>query len=100
MSMMMVDMKRHQQMGEILQILLQEGLTSDQIEAKLKFPINRRTLQRRLKELKENHLLVTKGDARSVRYLRLHEGNFARFRIRPSEFSNWKHNWGSDSIRK
>jgi len=25
--------------------------------------------------------------------LSLHEGNFARYRVRPSEFENWRENW-------
>ncbi|MBT2620630.1 Fic family protein [Chryseobacterium sp. ISL-6] len=68
-------MTRHQQIDAILQILTQEGLSIEQIEDHLNFPIERRTLQRRLKELKENHLLLTKGDARSIRYFSIEKAD-------------------------
>ena len=43
-------------------------MSIEQIEENLNFSIERRTLQRRLKELKESNRLLTKGEARSTRY--------------------------------
>lgn len=61
-------MKKQQQIEAILELLQEEGLSIEQIEENLNFSIERRTLQRRLKELKESNRLLTKGEARSTRY--------------------------------
>ena len=61
--------KQQQQIEAILELLQEEGLSIEQIEENLNFSIERRTLQRRLKELKESNRLLTKGEARSTRYL-------------------------------
>ena len=61
-------MKNQQQIEAILELLQEEGLSIEQIEENLNFSIERRTLQRRLKELKESNRLLTKGEARSTRY--------------------------------
>ena len=61
-------MKKQQQIEAILELLQEEGLSIEQIEENLNFSIERRTLQRRLKELKESNRLLTKGKARSTRY--------------------------------
>lgn len=60
--------KQQQQIEAILELLQEEGLSIEQIEENLNFSIERRTLQRRLKELKESNRLLTKGEARSTRY--------------------------------
>ena len=61
-------MKKQQQIEAILELLQEKGLSIEQIEENLNFSIERRTLQRRLKELKESNRLLTKGEARSTRY--------------------------------
>jgi len=61
-------MKKQQQIEAILELLQEQGLSIEQIEENLNFSIERRTLQRRLKELKESNRLLTKGEARSTRY--------------------------------
>ncbi len=61
-------MKKQQQIEAIIEHLQEEGLSIEQIEENLNFSIERRTLQRRLKELKESNRLLTKGEARSTRY--------------------------------
>lgn len=60
--------KQQQQIEAILELLQEKGLSIEQIEENLNFSIERRTLQRRLKELKESNRLLTKGEARSTRY--------------------------------
>ena len=60
--------KQQQQIEAILELLQEEGLSIEQIEENLNFSIERRTPQRRLKELKESNRLLTKGEARSTRY--------------------------------
>ena len=47
-------MKKQQQIEAILELLQEKGLSIEQIEENLNFSIERRTLQRRLKELKES----------------------------------------------
>ena len=47
--------KQQQQIEAILELLQEEGLSIEQIEENLNFSIERRTLQRRLKELKESN---------------------------------------------
>ena len=61
-------MNKQEQIEAILEILPEEGISLDQVEERLKFTIEKRTLQRRLKELKEKNLLLVRGETRSTRY--------------------------------
>jgi hypothetical protein len=100
-----------------------EGCSIEDIENELEFSIDRRTLQRRLKELIETGIVASFGKGRAIKYklvkneenvipasqlteqiellplskqgkeiqlISLHEGNFARYSVTPSQFRNWQ----------
>ncbi|MGS2738935.1 Fic family protein [Sinomicrobium sp. M5D2P17] len=61
-------MKKERQTNAILAILTKDGLSIDGILTRLDFPIEKRTLQRRLKELKDRNQIIISGEARARRY--------------------------------
>lgn len=61
-----VDKKK--QIETILSLLAEGSWSIEQISDRLGFAIERRTLQRRLKELKEDNRIAVSGDARATRY--------------------------------
>ncbi|WP_380907282.1 hypothetical protein [Sphingobacterium chuzhouense] len=61
-------MNKKKQIETILTLLAGGSLSIEQISDRLGFTIERRTLQRRLKELKEDNRIAVSGDARATRY--------------------------------
>lgn len=61
-------MKKEQQTEVILGLLTENGLSIEEIMDRLGFPIEKRTLQRRLRELKQNNQIIVSGESRATRY--------------------------------
>lgn len=61
-------MTKKRQIEAILSLLTESSLSIEQITDQLDFSIERRTLQRRLRELKENDLVTVSGEGRATRY--------------------------------
>lgn len=61
-------MEKKKQIETILSLLAEGSLSIDQISDGLGFAIERRTLQRRLKELQEDNRITVSGNARATRY--------------------------------
>lgn len=62
-------MKKQKQLETILGLLSEGSLSIEKILDGLGFPIERRTLQRRLKELQQDELIKSSGYARATRYV-------------------------------
>lgn len=61
-------MEKKKQTETIFSLLAGGSLSIDQISDGLGFAIERRTLQRRLKELQEDNRITVSGNARATRY--------------------------------
>lgn len=61
-------MEKQQQIETILSLLTEGTLSIEQISDGMGFAIERRTLQRRLKELQEDNRIFVSGNARATRY--------------------------------
>jgi len=61
-------MNATEQLDIIVQSLDEDGLSIDQLMARLPFQIERRTLQRRLKKLADDHRVIITGGSRSTKY--------------------------------
>ncbi|SFW20362.1 hypothetical protein SAMN02927921_00530 [Sinomicrobium oceani] len=61
-------MKKERQTNAILALLTKDGLSIDEILTRLDFPIEKRTLQRGLKDLKDSNQILVSGEARARRY--------------------------------
>lgn len=61
-------MKKERQTNAILTLLNKDGLSVNEILTRLDFPIEKRTLQRRLKDLNDSNQILVLGEARARRY--------------------------------
>ena len=85
---------------DILKIVAQysEGVAVDSIHTRLAKPVPRRTLQYRLAKLVATEKLPAADQPRfvevaEIELMNLHEGNIARYKLRPAEYRTWQENW-------